>query len=448
MKNILNVFMTLFLLLQILACGENTEEEDDLVEVPNVAPTSNAGVDQVVDEQTTVTLTGSGNDSDGSIASYAWVQFSGNTVELSNSGEQNISFDAPETIEDLFLEFELTVTDNEGAINKDRIMITVNPVNILPLLSVGVDQIVNQGELVELVADASDSDGSIVSYSWTQTSGITVELSNYDTSNVTFTADTATGEELLQFTVTITDNEGGEAVDQMTVEVLDVVQTTLRKLNDTGIVSCSDSELGGFDCPIAFHPGQDAEFGRDALQNEESNGTAGFDFVKLNSLGAEIASTELNWSCVQDNVTGLVWEVKNADQGLQYFEHTYSWYSTDSATNGGDNGTKNGGICSDIECDTSAYVDAINAIELCGATDWRMPNREELLSIVNFNKSEHLLDENYFPNLGSNILKNYLSSSAVDGGSGQIWYVNYNLGGSGIHQKSFANYIRLVRTND
>ncbi len=43
----------------------------------NLVPTINAGTDQSVIEQSSVVLTGSGSDSDGTITSYSWLQTGG-----------------------------------------------------------------------------------------------------------------------------------------------------------------------------------------------------------------------------------------------------------------------------------------------------------------------------------------------------------------------------------
>lgn len=103
-----------------------TKAAAPLVLTKNVAPVSNAGVDKVLTLPTnTVTLSGSGSDGDGSIASYQWSKVSGvfgsmsgettNTLVLTNlSGGNHI--------------YRLTVTDNFGETKSDDVSITVNSV--------------------------------------------------------------------------------------------------------------------------------------------------------------------------------------------------------------------------------------------------------------------------------------------------------------------------------
>ncbi len=97
--------------------------------VYNEPPTANAGPDQTVTEGDTVSLDGSGTDSDGTITSYAWTQIIGPTVTLSSPNNASTSFTAPATDSSVELEFRLTVTDNGGATASDTVIITVNSAN-------------------------------------------------------------------------------------------------------------------------------------------------------------------------------------------------------------------------------------------------------------------------------------------------------------------------------
>jgi hypothetical protein len=71
-----------------------------------------------------VTLTGSSSsDSDGTIASYAWVQQSGASVTLSSNSVAQPTFTAP--VAGSTLTFQLTVTDNSGASSTDTVSVSV-----------------------------------------------------------------------------------------------------------------------------------------------------------------------------------------------------------------------------------------------------------------------------------------------------------------------------------
>ncbi|HHD80516.1 MAG TPA: hypothetical protein ENK99_02765, partial [Campylobacterales bacterium] len=83
----------------------------------NIPPTANAGQDRTTQVNQPITITGSGNDSDGNIVSYEWSQ--GNTI-LANTA----SFDyTPTAVQTDTL--TLTVTDNDGAIASDSMKVNV-----------------------------------------------------------------------------------------------------------------------------------------------------------------------------------------------------------------------------------------------------------------------------------------------------------------------------------
>lgn len=226
------------------------------------------------------------------------------------------------------------------------------------------------------------------------------------------------------------------------------------KLNDTGITTCADNYQNNLPCPQAGFAGQDAEFGRDANQatNNDADGHAGFSFTKISSTGAELPSTASEWSCVKDNVTGLMWEVKTDDGGLHDKDWTYTWYELDETKNGGFAGRQNEGSCgSTSQCDTTGYVSSVNTATWCGVNDWRMPTHQELLSIVNFDKSDLLIDPLYFPN--TQPVPFWSSSPAVlpvgydytyDQGTAKV--VSFGTDGVAVEAMKGANFsVRLVR---
>lgn len=88
------------------------------------------------------------------------------------------------------------------------------------------------------------------------------------------------------------------------------------RLNDTGITQCADGATNGLTCPVTDYPDQDAQYGRDFEVNDDSDGHAGFSFTKLDEKGNELLANATNWSCVKDNVTGLIWEVKQGGNGM------------------------------------------------------------------------------------------------------------------------------------
>ena len=229
--------------------------------------------------------------------------------------------------------------------------------------------------------------------------------------------------------------------------------TTTFTLNDTGIDWGGDYEYGNNrDCSSNISAPQDCHQGRDYTHNDDSDGHAGFSFTKLDSNGNNLAASATNWSCVRDNVTGLIWEVKTDDGGLHDKDDQYNWYNTDPATNGGFDGyaDDDGNICygydsSDAStyCNTQAFTARVNAVGLCGFTDWRVPDIEELRSIVNYSRTNPSIDINYFPNTRSS---SYWSASPDADGSDYAWRLYFYYGYDFDLDRSYGYHVRLVRS--
>ena len=221
-------------------------------------------------------------------------------------------------------------------------------------------------------------------------------------------------------------------------------------LNDTGIDWCADETTNFLPCPVEGYPGQDGQEGRDATHNDDSDGHAGFSFTKISNSGnplpnsAVLGSGPNDWACTRDNVTGLIWEVKTDDGGLRDMGWTYSWYNPDPATNGGFEGyADDGNICfNPARCDTDKFVMDVNAQGLCGAADWRLPDRFELESITSIDRWVPAIDSTFFPNTGSS---DFWSSSPYADYSGNAWRVNFYNGWANYSAKFSAEHLRLVR---
>ena len=188
----------------------------------NVAPSANAGSDQTVDENAEVTLSGTGSDSDGSIASYTWIQTTGTSVTLTNANSASATFTSPDINTDETLTFELKVTDDDGATGSDSISVSVNYVNLAPTANAGADQTVDENTEVTLSGTGSDSDGSIASYTWIQTTGTSVTLTNANSASATFTAPDISADETLLFELKVTDDEGLTGSDIKGIQVKNV----------------------------------------------------------------------------------------------------------------------------------------------------------------------------------------------------------------------------------
>lgn len=95
-------------------------------------------------------------------------------------------------------------------------------VNSPPIADPGPAKLVNEGALVTLSGVSSrDTDGSIVSYAWTQISGLAVTLAGANTATATFATPQVTARTVLTFRLTVTDNDGASAYADITVTIND-----------------------------------------------------------------------------------------------------------------------------------------------------------------------------------------------------------------------------------
>ena len=186
------------------------------VKPANIAPVANAGSDKsIAAPLSTLSLAGSGTDSDGTIASYSWTKQSGGLVTLLNNLTNTLSLSA--LIPGTYV-FRLTVTDNQGATGYDDVTVTVTlATNQAPTVNAGTDQSITlPTSAVTLPSTASDSDGSITAYSWTKQSGPAATMTNANTSTLSASSMTAG---TYVFRETVTDNSGATAYDDVTVVV-------------------------------------------------------------------------------------------------------------------------------------------------------------------------------------------------------------------------------------
>ena len=219
----------------------------------------------------------------------------------------------------------------------------------------------------------------------------------------------------------------------------------VRQIGDTGQQVCLGGSSGA--CPAPGRPGQDAEFGRDALAAngtllKRGAGPAGFDYNKLDDGGRVLPDDAEEWSCVVDNVTGLIWEVKLDDPASpRHFSHTYSWRLDEATANGGWAGESDGGQCIGSLCDTSALLDVINLEGLCGSSDWRVPSREELATLIHAGSASPAMAAEYFPLAGGEVWTRSPAASSND----RAWRVDIETGEVELQDKASALRVRLVR---
>ncbi|MFV2060722.1 MAG: DUF1566 domain-containing protein [Gammaproteobacteria bacterium] len=359
-----------------------------------------------------------------------------------NTNSTNKTFTTPDLFPKVTTIYTLTVAQTGKTSATKKVSVTVNANPVIVSFTAGNHSTV-RFQKINVIADFNNGTGTLTA---TPINGNSYSIGAI-TANV---ARIVSFEVTTKLDLTVTNG----FTQQTAVLTINVSQATV---NDTGVVNCVNFSTEFTTCPQVGFPDQDGEFGRDVSNPNNSNGFSGFSFTLLDSSGNPMLNKNKGlvgysttpWSCVQDTITGLMWETKT-DSGLQSSFYTYSWYNSNTLNNGGDAGTPNGGICFDtVNCDTEKYVAEINRISLCGYSDWRLPNLEEMRSIVNYKDDFALImiDRDFFVNTRSSVL--YWTSSTVYAtgfmaGNYASVYSTFN-GVFGIDKKNQINHIRLVR---
>lgn len=160
--------------------------------VTNQSPRAVAGAVNDVREGDRVLLNGgNSNDPDGDIVSYQWNQTRGPDVLLTDGGTSTSEFTAPDTNDPagVTLTFRLTVTDNDGATDRDSVSVRVLRSNQPPTATANGSSPVTEGETVTLSGtNSTDPENGPLTFHWSQRSGPDVLLSDASAAICSFTA--------------------------------------------------------------------------------------------------------------------------------------------------------------------------------------------------------------------------------------------------------------------
>lgn len=157
--------------------------------------------------------------------------------------------------------------------------------------------------------------------------------------------------------------------------------------------------------------------------NEAYFGQNPMSFKKLGN-GAIELSRDSNWEnglkMVFDNNTGLYWEVKSPELGdANFCEDTYTW-----------------------EDAQNVYVKKLNDEKYGGFNDWRIPNKDELRSIINYSLTNPAVDTDYFENCKTD---DYWTSVTYEMQPYFGWVLFLGLGSGIAKSKNARRYVIAVR---
>jgi len=394
------------------------------------------------------------------ISSYLWQQIAGpNLLSGLDTTKAIIEFTSPVLETSQTATFTLTVSDQELATHSTNISITLLAQNQTQAeASVSAVRDVFAGELQALngTAQSLAPDAGPFTATWSSTSNAYI---NDVTQFSTYAAAPLVSENTqVSYVLSVQDSFRNTSTAQASAQVY---APAARTINDTGIslFANNNSVLATYQAGFA---GQDADFGADrqtlsGLINKVGDGQAGFDFTRLDSRGDAVDNPSFNFDCVRDNVTGLIWQVKDIEDAsnINYVDQQFTWFSEEENGNfeGAINDESTSCNVTSAQCNTQAYIEQINTQGMCGFFDWRLPNVQELQSIVHYGKtSPPLVDTVFFPYWGganNTTLWYWTSQSSADGVSDDIarnaWAIDMHSGSDGYLLKNSEHRAILVR---
>jgi len=89
------------------------------------------------------------------------------------------------------------------------------------------------------------------------------------------------------------------------------------------------------------------------------------------------------------------------------------------------------------------YIAGLNIAGFAGHSDWRLPNRNELQSLVDYSRTTPAININFFPDIIH--FDHWWASSTVYGTNEQAWTVRFYDGDTDNWRKTYGGHVRAVR---
>jgi len=142
-------------------------------------------------------------------------------------------------------------------------------------------------------------------------------------------------------------------------------------------------------------------------------------YIKLGVGGIKISENITEFCMIKDENTGLMWEIKSKNKiDINYSERKYNYQE---ALN---------------------YIDRLNQESYGGFSDWRLPNKEELRSIVKYGDEDLAIHEEYFPNTKPDF---YWSKDVYGADTKLMWGIYFGYGCGIAYSKEQRFCVRAVR---
>ena len=207
-KSLINIGLSLVSCAILMGCGSDHNDEE---------PTVSAASSVSVKEKRTVTVTATGSD-DHEITGYSWSQISGPELTLTGANTAAVHMTAPEVSENAVAVLRVMVTDSADQTAQTDVTVNIAK-NLLPDLAANFAN-VEEKSTASFQATATDADGEITSYQWTQLSGPEVVLSGANTSSISFEVPAVSSATTLSFSISVMDDdhEGSTLISDVVID--------------------------------------------------------------------------------------------------------------------------------------------------------------------------------------------------------------------------------------
>lgn len=266
-----NLSLSLISCALLVGCGSDKNDE-----VPAVSAASSVSVK----EKRAVTVTATATD-DQEISGYSWSQISGPQLALVGATSSEVRVTAPEVEENSVAVLRVTVTDSANQTAQADVTVNIAK-NLLPDLAVNFSSI-QEKSTATFQATATDADGEVTSYQWTQLSGPEVALSGANTSAVSFEVPAVSEATTLSFSVTVTDddNEGSMLFSDV---VIDQIKTTYSLSGTVTEAAFAGSTISGTVAGSTFSTTADASGNFSLSLDVDDDATNLFTLLKASSV--------------------------------------------------------------------------------------------------------------------------------------------------------------------
>jgi len=447
-----------------LLISDSTFSDTDIIAitVSNTSPIADAGPDQIISEiGNLVTLDGSASsDTDGDSLTYSWTITAkpvGSIADL--IGASTVS---PTFMPDVNGNYAIRLLVSDSTVsNTDTVTIAVS--NTSPIADAGDDQnITNSGTIIILDGSgSSDDDGDFLTYSWEIISkpvDSTADFSDSSALSPTFIPDYA-GVYIIELVVN--DGTFNSSGDTCTV-------TVQKNAPVVEIISPSDhSVFSGVSTIIFEGTGTDIEdgtlSGASLVWASDIDGTKGYGEIISTELSAiamhTITLTAIDSSGATNSDFIKVFYGNLIPDTGQTQSYTDTWGEDSDYTinppsyTDNENGTVTDNMTGlmwqqEVNGTTYTWVGSgtyCENLSLGGHTDWYLPSRRELISIVDYGTHNPSIDTISFPNTYIYPSPSYWSSTTQASDTSRAWVVRFSWGNVYGYIKTGSSNIRCVR---